>query len=271
MQAENEIFRQAEFQDPEAHLFSARWEHPYMGPEDVDFEMQYTRRNDRLKLTKLTQEGLEHFVRNYGNTYRILYLYNCTQIRDLSPLGELPNLEAVRIEWCKGISRLWDMSGNHSLKTLSVCDSKKLAWKPELLQTSDTLEEIRIWGPMSGGTYTMESMECFRGMGSLRRIDLNWIKLEDHSMEVLDTLPNLEEFHFDPGMLTTEEIARIVAKHLQLSGDSLRAYDDEYIEAGEVRICGFRKPTLYLPKQQARLEQYVARFDALVDQYRQEL
>ena len=45
-------------------------------------------------------------------------------------------------------------------------------------------------------------------------------------MDVLDTLPDLEEFHFDPGMLTTEEIAQIVAKHPNLVGDSLRAYDD---------------------------------------------
>lgn len=59
---------------------------------------------------------------------------------------------------------------------------------------------------------------------------------------MLNTLPNLEEFHFEPGMLTTEEIAQIVAKYPNLCGDSLRAYDDEYIDIGEMRVCGFRKP-----------------------------
>ena len=101
-------------------------------------------------------------------------------------------------------------------------------------------------------------------------MDLNWIKLADKSMNVLDTLPNLEEFHFDPGMLTTEEIAQIVARYPHLHGDSLRPYDDEYIHIGEVRVCGHRKPTLQLPQQQKRLDQYVAQFHALVEKYRQE-
>ena len=88
------------------------------------------------------------------------------------------------------------------------------------------MEEVRIWGPASGGTYTMNSLSCFENMKSLRRIDLNWIKLADKSMDVLNTLPNLEEFHFDPGMVTTEEIAWIVAKYPNLYGNSLCAYDE---------------------------------------------
>jgi hypothetical protein len=151
---------------------------------------------------------------------------------------------------------------------LSISDCKKLAQAPRMLQSAKGLEEVRLWGPVSGGTYTLESMEYFRDMHSLRRIDLNWIKLVDKGMDVLDTLPDLEEFHFDPGMLTTEEIAQIVAKHPNLVGDSLGAYDDEYMHIGEVRICGFRKPTLSLPKGQKRLEQYVREFEALVEKYR---
>lgn len=271
MRTESELFRQANYQDPMAHLFPSRRERSYLTPEDVDYEMQFTKRRDRLKLTKLTQEGLEHFVRHYGSSYQVLYLYGCTRIRDLSPVGDLPGLEAVRIEWCRGLSQLWDMSKNSKLKLLSVCDAKKLVWEPASLHTAKALEEVRFWGPVSGGTYPMVSLECFRDMKPLRRIDLNWIRLENRSMDVLESLPELEEFHFDPGMLTTEEIARIVARYPRLSGDSLRAYDDEHIEAGEVRVCGFRKPTLYLPKHQKRLEQYTTQFEELVAQYRREL
>lgn len=148
---------------------------------------------------------------------------------------------------------------------------QKIAENPDLVRTSHTLEEIRIWGPISGGTYKLDSLESFRDMKSLRRIDLNWIRLANKSMEVLDTLPNLEEFHFEPGMLTTEEIAQIVAKYPNLYGDSLRAYDDEYIDIGEVRVCGFRKPTLNLPKQQKRLEEYISQFNMLVEKYRKNL
>lgn len=271
MQKANPLFWQARYQDTRAHLFATGTDQPCLDAEAVEREMGFGKRADCLKLTRLTQDGLEHFVRHYGSSYRTLYLYDCTRILDFSPLGDLDALEAIAIEWCRKTDRLWDMSGNTSLKVLNLSDAKKLAEHPHLLQTSATLKEIRIWGPLSGGTYTMDSLECFRDMGSLRRIDLNWIKLADRSMDVLDTLPRLEEFHFDPGMLTTEEIARIVARYPRLYGDSLRAYDDACMDAGEVRVCGFRKPTLRLPGQQKRLDQYTAQFNALVEAYRAQL
>ena len=89
---------------------------------------------------------------------------------------------------------------------------------------------------------------------------------------VLSTLPNLEEFHFDPGMFTTEEIAWMVAKYPQLSGRCLKACSYENYDAplNDVRVCGFRKPSLDLPQHQKRLEKYIAEFDALVEKYRNE-
>lgn len=267
MQKENALFWPSQF-DAQSELFPSRRETPDLGPEEIDHEMSFPKRKDRMKLSWLSQEGLEHFVRQYGADYEVLWLSACPKIRDLSPLGDLPGLKAVKLDYLRSADRLWDMSGNESLKMLSISDCKKLAQAPRMLQSAKGLEEVRLWGPVSGGTYTLESMEYFRDMHSLRRIDLNWIKLVDKGMDVLDTLPDLEEFHFDPGMLTTEEIAQIVAKHPNLVGDSLRAYDDEYMHIGEVRICGFRKPTLSLPRGQKRLEQYVREFEALVEKYR---
>lgn len=267
MPLQNALFWPENFQDTTAHLVNTRRNHNWLDGDDIDFEMQFTKRDDRMMLTRLNQQGLEHFVRKYGSTYKILRLESCSQIKDFSPLSDLPALEAVCIDWCK-IEALWDMTRNENLKVLSISNGKKLTWEPKLIETGKTLEEVRFWGPLSGGTYPMASLDCFRGMTNLRRIDLNWIKLEDKSMDFLKTLPNLEEFHFDAGMLTTEEIAHIVARYPGLYGQSLRAYDDEYMDIGEVRICGSRKPTLQLPKQKQRFEEYVRQFDALVEQYR---
>ncbi len=268
MQKENELFPQDEYVITPTHLISSDADQPYLNAEQIDREMQSKLQTERLKITRLSQEGLEHFVKNYGKNYRVLDFYVCTQICDFSPLGDLDRVEAIRIEWCRKADRLWDMSGNSSLKVLSVSNAKKITQNPYLLQTCRTLEEVRFWGPLSGGTYPMESLECFRGMDSLRRLALNWIQLKNQSMDVLDTLSNLQEFHFDPGMLTTQMIARLVARYPHLHGDSLRAYDDAYIKEGEVRVCGFRKPTLYLPEQQKQLERYVKEFDDLVEAYR---
>ena len=38
-----------------------------------------------------------------------------------------------------------------------------------------------------------------------------------------------------------------------------------------MRVSGYRKPTLEIPEQQAVLDRHVAKFNALVEQYRAEL
>ena len=38
----------------------------------------------------------------------------------------------------------------------------------------------------------------------------------------------------------------------------------------DVRVCGFRKPGLDLPQHQKRLDKYIAQFNALVEQYKNE-
>ena len=271
MLRENDLFMAAKYQDAEAHLFSSRREQPYLDAETVDFEMQFNKRTDYLKLTRLSQEGLEHFVQNYGHSYRVLYLDDCTRIQDFSPLGDLPELEALRIEWCRKADRLWDMSGNTSLKVLSIHDARKIAANPTQLQTSQTLEEIRLWGADFDNKYTLESLSCFQGMRSLKRIDLNMMKLQNRNLDILATLPMLEEFHFDAGMLTTEEIAWICAKHPNLNGDCLGVYTTNEVTClNDIRICGHRKPGLDLPKDQKRLDKYTSEFNALVKKYRDE-
>lgn len=264
MQTENSIFF---FHDASMQLFdtSSVSKMGILTPEKIDHEMHYRKSPSTLYIRGLSQAGLEHFVQKYGSTYRTLYLNDCTRITDLSPLGELANLEALRIEWCWGIDQLWDMSCNHSLKIISIHNARQIIHNPALLSTSQSLEEIRLWG---GDHYSLSSLECFLGMKSLKRIDLNMLSLENRSMDVLSTLPNLEEFHFDAGMLTTEEIAQICARYPNLYGQSLCAYSKYEPGIYDVRVCGYRKPGLNLPKDQKRLDRYVAAFEELVRKYR---
>ena len=74
----------------------------------------------------------------------------------------------------------------------------------------------------------------------------------------------LEEFNFDAGMFTTEEIAKIVATYPRLHGEFLCAYAKDL---WGIRVSGYRKPTLNLPKDQKRLDKYNAEFQALVEKY----
>lgn len=240
-------------------------------PEIIDHEMQFHHSTTELQLHQLTQEGLEYFVSNYGPTYKTLFLNNCSYIRDFSPLGELSDLEAVRLEWCRNTDKLWDFSKNHSLKILSIHDAKKIVANPVQLQTSQTLEEIRLWGGGLDNKHTLGSLSCFQGMKSLKRIDLNEIKLQNRNLDILASLPQLEEFHFDAGMLTTEEIAWICAKYPHIYGDCLGVYTTNEVTClNDIRICGHRKPGLDLPKDQKRLDRYTTEFNTLVEKYRNE-
>lgn len=270
MLAENDIFL---FHDAAQQLFvyERGGQFGKLTPELIDREMALSHTASALRIHCPTQAGLEHFSKLYGDSYRVLDLRDCRLIQDFSPLEHLKSLESIRIEACQGADALWNFSRNSYLKILSIHSARKIVFNPALLQTSDTLEEIRFWGADSGSKYVLESLSCFRGMKGLRRIDLNHIALQNHDLNVLASLPGLEQFHFDAGMLTTEEIAWICAKYPNLFGDCLRAYTaNDPSCVSDVRVCGARKPGLNLPRDQERLDAYVAQFHTLVEKYRHE-
>ena len=241
-----------------------------LGPDDVDYEMQKGKSRDMIEICGITQEGFEHFCRKYGRTYRCIRLFKCQHISDFSPLGDLPDLEYVDVYWNIRSEKLWDMSRNMSLKALHISDCKKITYDPQLLRTAPVLEDIIFCG-QADGTYPMKSLESFADIPSLRNLRLIRIRPEDKTARFLDTAPELETFEFDPGMYTTEEIARMVAKRPDVGGNFFRAYGQAYPGSKcFVRVSGYRKPELEIPRQQKALDKHVAYFNALVEQYRQE-
>lgn len=239
-----------------------------MSPDDVDYEMSFGKNPEILEISGMNQESLEHFVSHYAGSYRYLKFFHCQLIRDFSPLEDLPNLERVWIHWNIRADKLWNMSKNTALNHIRIIDCKKITQNLDLLATSPTLEEVGICGGMFNN-FPMENMDLFGALPKLRALDLYSIKPRDKRLDFLAHAKNLEEFNFDPGMLTTEEIAWIVAKYPQLSGSCLGPYEG-HLTGVDVRISGYRKPTLWLPDQQKRLEKYIAEFDELVEKYRNE-
>lgn len=240
-----------------------------MTPDDVDYEMAKGKHPEILEISGMNQESLEYFVQHYAKPYRYLSFFKCQLIQDFSPLEDLNNLEEVSIYWNIRADKLWDFSKNDSLRTIRVNDAKRITLYPDKLKTSKVMEEVFFSGSIFN-KFPMESLDCFADMPALRHLQLNQIRLNNHSMDVLKTLQRLEQFDFDAGMLTTEEIAWIVAKYPDLSGRSLCAYNKEDALQNDVRVCGFRKPGLDLPQHQKRLDKYIAQFNALVEKYRNE-
>ena len=269
MQEENRIFF---FCEAEKQLFGYGRNSTFakLTPQMIESEMQRDKSRTNMHIHNISQDGLEHFVKNYGLTYKVLYLDDCTRINDFSALGDLVNLEALCIERCRGVEKLWNLSKNRKLKILSIRGARKITQNPLQLRLSNTLEEIRFWSETIDKKYTMESLSCFMGLRLLRRIDLNGILLSNHDMVALSTLPNLEEFHFDAGMLRTEEIAWICAKYPNIYGQSLAAYSmNDPMSPGNIRICGQHKPSLFMPDDAAKIKKYVENFNELVKKYRE--
>lgn len=240
-----------------------------MTEDDVDYEMSTGKHPEILQICGMNQQSLEYFVQHYGKSYRYLSFFKCQLIQDFSPLEDLGNLEEVSLYWNIRADKLWDFSKNTSLKTISISDAKKMTLNPELLKTSNVLETVCFSGSIFNN-YPMESLECFAGMPALKHLWLNNIRLNNKSLDALKSMPALERFDFDAGMLTTEEIAWIVAKYPDLSGKCLCAYNKEDALLNDVRVCGFRKPGLDLPQHQKRLDKYIAQFNALVEKYKNE-
>lgn len=239
-------------------------------PEDVDYEMQQGKNKEMIEICGITQEGFEHFCKEYGRTYRYISLFKCQHLSDLSPLGELPNLECVSIYWNIRSDKLWDMSRNVSLKAINISDCKKMTYDPQLLETAPALEDVAFVG-QAFGTYPMKSLKVFANIRNLRNVSLYRIRPEDKTAYFLDTAPDLETYEFDPGMYTTEEIAQMVAKRPDVGGRFFRAYGPAHLGSKRfMRVSGYRKPELELPRQQKALDKHVAYFNALVEQYRQE-
>jgi len=87
-------------------------------------------------------------------------------------------------------------------------------------------------------------------------------------MEPLFRLANLEIFDFDPSFFTLDQIALLKAKLPATTGMSLCAFQQDGED--KVRINGKRMPTLKLPQQQKRRDEYVERFEELVREYRRQ-
>ncbi len=266
-----------ELNDPEKNLYVTRpkpnpsgaFSPCNMSPDDVDFEMSFKKSKTMLEICGMNQESLEYFAEKYGQTYEYLSFFKCQLISDFSPLSKLKNLKAVYIYWNIRTDKLWDMSENTALEQLAISNCRKITRNLNLLSTGKSLKTVYIYGSMDE-KYPMENLTPFEGMPSLECIELSNVKLLDKNTSFIKTLPKLQEFHFDAGMFTTEEIAYMCARYPHIYGKSLCAYNTIDAFLNDVRVCGYRKPGLDLPQGQKRLDKYVAEFNTLVEKYKTE-
>jgi hypothetical protein len=242
-----------------------------MTPDDVDYEMSTGKHSRILEIHGMNQASLEHFVTHYGKDYEYLSLFHCQLISDLSPLADLPKLKGVDINWNIRTDRLWDMSRNSHLTYLGIMDCKKITQGLTLLQSGQSLEELSVCGSIFT-PYPMDSLSSFGGLPNLKHLHAMFIKPADRDTSFLETLPALETFDFEAGLFTTEQIAYLCVRYPDLGGRFMGPFGPDHPGSKSfMRVSGYRKPTLEIPEQQAALDKHVAKFNALMEQYRAEL
>ena len=238
--------------------------------DDIDREMEKWKSRKILEICEISQKNFEYFIEKYGEEYEFLSFLWCPLISDFSPLEKLKHLQGVSFFWRTKADSLWDMSRNPKLEYLWFDTTKKLVYNPIALQKAKSVKEVFFRGDMDN-PYPMQSLEWMKGMDSLEKVYMRNIKLENRDTGVLESVPNLQRFDFPAGMFTTEEIAYMCAKYSHILGDALCAYNAEDAILNDVRVCGYRKPGLDLPRDRARLDKYIKEFDDLVEKYKAEL
>ena len=79
---------------------------------DVDKEMQFHKDVSHVQLSNLTQSEFDKFVLEYGDNFKTIYFFQNTQVRDLSALGKLKNVEYLLFYNLRAAKALWNMSNN---------------------------------------------------------------------------------------------------------------------------------------------------------------
>ena len=241
-------------------------EHKALTPDDVDAALQARADLSILQATGLDQMCFEYLIRHYGDRLRTVYFFSSPDIRDFSPLSGLPLLENVLIYWNRKAETLWDMRENTGLKGIQISASKRLLLGLDAMPTAPNLEEIRLNGDVLTN-HAIRDFSVFERCAGLKRLSLLGVNVLDGTMEPLFGLKQLEIFDFDPSLFTIDQIALLKAKLPMATGMSLCAYQLDGEE--KARVNGKRMPTLKLPKQQKQLEEYAAKFEELVENYRQ--
>lgn len=273
-----ESFHKGNFDyDPETKLHTCLWLREekmdigggIISVEDIDKLKDYPD-TDVVTISGLRQDTFEYFIKTYGHQLKAIRFFKNKFIEDWSLLGTLHQLEYLDFFVNHHISSLWDMSGNESLSGLCIQDFRKLS-SIKGIETAPALKEFvignAIWDKMileSLMPLAHTNIEKFMFCGK---------SIADNDYSFLADMPNLKQFDFPTNMLTTEQVAWIVANFPELEGFALNAKKDctlmnsEYKNVPGVLIVGKRKPSLIVEGNEKRIAKYEQNFEQLKTKY----
>lgn len=167
-----------------------------------------------LYISGITQKNLEYFVGNYGNRFPVLAFVQCNCLKDFSCLSQLSEVEYLIIEWNTKATRLWDMSGNTSLKGLCLEETKKILSFEEI-SNAPLLEEFVLDEGVNSLTGSNKwKPTTLRGIEKaqhLKRLKVCIGGVSDGDISPLLELKGLERLHLITNLFELKEFALINA------------------------------------------------------------
>lgn len=165
---ENEIADQ--FND-----YKQRW-----GTKDFNELINYVIKKNpqNVLLNGFDQQQFDYII-DYIKDVKILYLFKCNKIYDLSKLSNCSNLECLHIDWNNKLESLWNMSNNANLKVLSFDRISKLSEINDLINTN--IEYITFDSRNNLGQTKYEfsgNLDVFKQMKKLNHLKLHYKNLK---------------------------------------------------------------------------------------------
>jgi len=239
--------------------------------EIIDRKMK--RSITRLEITGLKQEGFNHLIEKYGMQFKHISFFKCPLISTFEKLELLEDIESISFYWNQRAERLWDLSKNPKLKSISIDDFTRLH-KLDDLTYSKSLEEIRF-GDKVWDSLVLETLTPLCNVRNLKKLSFSAKKIEDFSIAPLTKIENLDELEFPSNLFPSEKVAWLTA-HIghRVKSKVLAPYftTTSAIPSNgksiDTYIVGKRKPSLDSKKDVERIKKYVNKFNSLVEYYK---
>lgn len=187
---------------------------------------------------------------------------------DLSALANCTRLKHLHINWA---TKLADLSVLRTLGDLSFLEIED-APKIETIEPIGALTKLR-WLCYRGGMWNAnhaDTLEHFSGLSNLEALVLHNLKVSKGGLKPLAALKSLR-FLALSNQFETEDYAYLSVQMPETECAQFAAYQQlNPSKYGDIMVTGKRKPFLKSrdPKDQARLQKYVAAFKEMQDRFR---
>ena len=220
-------------------------------------------------ISGLRQDTFEYFIATYGKKIKYLYFFKNKLIEDYSALSCLRDIRCMKFFHNQRVTKLWDMTSNHSLTGLAFDDFSRLH-SLDGIQTAPNLKHLHF-GDKIWNTSTLTDLLPLVGI-KLISFSFGGKTIENNEISIYMKMPKLRFLDFRTNLYTTEQLAQIVASCPDISGYALCPYvkfhgADEAQK--DVLICGKGKPFLHSKSDADKIEAYAKKFYSLVEKYKQ--